>query len=177
MPVASASPTSPETGVRERRIFTKSKSSIERHDTGFGVFVNRKRSQQCNTLPAMGGSREKDVKKTLWENVSALMLAKYGRDNLKQLAHDSRVGVASVQRIKEMKTSVGIDIVSKIARSFRLDAYQLLCPNVEQEQFRTICEAYNIANETTRGLFVGFAEQIIDASKPSENLSGQADRT
>ena len=59
-----------------------------------------------------------DYKAILWANVSALMVAKYGKENLTRLANDSGAGPGTMTRIKEMKTSVGMDVLEKIAKVF-----------------------------------------------------------
>lgn len=67
-----------------------------------------------------------DSKVVLWRNVSALMRKRWGGENLSRLARDAGIGPGSATRIKEMRTSVGLDVLEKVAACFDLDPWQLL---------------------------------------------------
>ena len=73
-------------------------------------------------------SHEIDSNATLWQNVQALMVKHYGKENLSRLALDCSIGLGTAGRIKEQKTSVGIGVMDKIAAHFNLAAWQLLVP-------------------------------------------------
>lgn len=73
--------------------------------------------------------RTTDYKLLLWANVSALMIAKYGKENLTRLAADSGVGPGTMTRIKEAQTSVGLDVIEKIATVFGIEPWQLMHPD------------------------------------------------
>ena len=75
--------------------------------------------------------KKPDSKLVLWENVSALMKAKYGRENLTRLAAEAKVGPGTVSRIKAHETSVGLDVVEAIARIFKVEPWQLLVPGLD----------------------------------------------
>ena len=72
-----------------------------------------------------------DPRVVLWENVSALMVATWGKENLTRLSREAKIGPASCSRIKEMQTSVGLDVVDKIAEVFSLEMWQLLTPMLD----------------------------------------------
>ncbi len=72
-----------------------------------------------------------DSNATLWQNVQALMVKKFGRSNIKGFAAFCEVGVGTIQRIEEQKTSVGLAILDKIAAKFDLAAWQLLVPGFD----------------------------------------------
>lgn len=72
-----------------------------------------------------------DSNATLWQNVEALMLKKFGKVNLKGFATHCGIGIATVQRIKAQETSVGIAVLDKIAAAFDLAAWQLLVPGFD----------------------------------------------
>jgi hypothetical protein len=59
------------------------------------------------------------------------MLKHYGKENLTRLATDCKIGPGSATRIKEGKTSVGLEIVDKIARHFHLQPWELLVPTFD----------------------------------------------
>jgi hypothetical protein len=72
-----------------------------------------------------------DNNATLWSNVQALMLHHWGEVNLNQLARSCKIGPATAARIKEQKTSVGLNVLGRIADHFGLDAWQLLVPGLD----------------------------------------------
>jgi hypothetical protein len=98
--------------------------------TGFGAFVNHIRNSQTGTLPAMEISRQ-DPKQVLWANVHKLMEHRWGQENINRLSRDAKIGPGSASRIKEQKTSVGIDVVAKIAKAFDVEPWHLLLPNLD----------------------------------------------
>jgi transcriptional regulator with XRE-family HTH domain len=73
-----------------------------------------------------------NTRKQLWENVSALMRRRYGGENLTRLAKEAKVGPGSATRLKEQRTSVGIDILDKLARLFKVEPWQLLAPGLDE---------------------------------------------
>lgn len=72
-----------------------------------------------------------DGKKILWENLSILMVIKYGKENMSKLAHDAHIGAATMTRIKEQSTSVGTENLDKLAAALEVHAWQLLCPGFD----------------------------------------------
>jgi hypothetical protein len=72
-----------------------------------------------------------DSNATLWQNVQALMLKKFGKVNLLGFAKHCDIGLATVQRIKAQETSVGIAVLDKIAEKFDLASWQLLVPGMD----------------------------------------------
>lgn len=75
----------------------------------------------------------KDSKRVLWENVSRLMVARYGKENLTRLAADAKVGPGTSTRIKEQETSVGTDKLDLIAKAFGIQTWQLLVPGLDPD--------------------------------------------
>jgi hypothetical protein len=74
---------------------------------------------------------KKDSKQVLWENVSRLMVKRYGKENLTRLAADSGVGPGTCTRIKVQGTSVGLEVVEAIAKALEAEPWQLLVPNLD----------------------------------------------
>lgn len=74
-----------------------------------------------------------DSKSTLWINVKALMVKRYKKENLTRLSDETGVGLGTISRIKEQKTSVGLDTLEKIGDAFGLAAWQLLVPGMDPE--------------------------------------------
>lgn len=70
-------------------------------------------------------------KVVLWENVQKIMLAEYNKDNLWAFCKKVGIGPGTGQRIKEQETSVGMDVIEKIATAFDLQPWHLLVPNLD----------------------------------------------
>jgi len=69
---------------------------------------------------------KKDIKTVLWENVQALMLVDYKKENLGQFAKKCGIGAASMTRIKKRETGVMITTIESIARAYGLEPWELL---------------------------------------------------
>lgn len=72
-----------------------------------------------------------DTKQILWANVSNLMTHHWGKENLSELSRRAKIGLATCDRIKKRETSVGTDVLEKIAEVFNLQAWHLLTPGLE----------------------------------------------
>lgn len=73
----------------------------------------------------------RDSKKVLWDNVSRLMVARYGKENLTRLSQDAKIGPGTCTRIKEQKTSVGTDVIESVAKALKVDPWQLLVAGLD----------------------------------------------
>lgn len=102
-------------------------------------------------------AQERDSNTTLWMNVRALMLKHYGKENLSRLAAECEIGLGTAGRIKEAKTSVGIEVMGKIATRFGLEAWQLLVPDFDPENPPTL----QPLNELERKVY----RRIVDAAR------------
>ena len=74
-----------------------------------------------------------DPKLVLWQNVSALMRHHWGSDNLTKLSREAKIGPGTATRIKEMQTSVGLDVVDRVAEAFDLEMWQMLTPGLDPQ--------------------------------------------
>lgn len=72
-----------------------------------------------------------DSKRVLWKSVSALMHKHYGEENLTRLARECKIGPGTASRMKEGETSVGLEIIDKIAKRFGVQSWELLVPNFD----------------------------------------------
>lgn len=72
-----------------------------------------------------------DIKKVLWSNVQKRMVSLWEKENLTRLCNESSVGPGTATRIKEQSTSVGIDVLEKIAEPLGVAPWQLINPNME----------------------------------------------
>lgn len=70
-------------------------------------------------------------KKVLWDNVLALMTREFGEENVTKFAAWAKIGVGSVLRIREQKTSIGLDIIEKIAKRAGVTPWQMLVPGLD----------------------------------------------
>ena len=69
-----------------------------------------------------------DSRAALWHSVSALMRKQWGAENLTRLAKESGIGLGTCSRMKAQETSVGIEVVDKIAAAFSVEPWELLVP-------------------------------------------------
>lgn len=121
--------------------------------TESGRLVNRFRKADVTTISGM--SKKPSPKATLWANVSALMKAEYGRENLTRLSGDTGIGPGSASRIKAQNTAIGLDVLEKIARKFGIEPWQLLFPVEESEkEFLELCRAWKQADDNRRKMML-----------------------
>lgn len=75
--------------------------------------------------------KKTDLKQTLWNNIATLMRERYGgKENLTRMATECGIGAATVARLKEGSTSVGLDLIEQIANCFGVKPWQLLVPDI-----------------------------------------------
>lgn len=79
-----------------------------------------------------------DSKAVLWHNVSTLMRTRYGKENLTKMASEASIGPATASRIKEQRTSVGVDVLDALAALFKVEPWQLLLPELQAAQRKTL---------------------------------------
>ena len=104
--------------------------SISTEDTASGRFSQPNSVGKTSYCAEM---EKIDSKKVLWDNVSKLMVMRYGKENLTKLANSAKFGPGTATRIKDQETSVGTDILDKIADTFGLETWQLLVPHLDVE--------------------------------------------
>jgi hypothetical protein len=95
-----------------------------------------------------------DSRKVLWQSVSALMKKHYGGENLTRLAGDCKFGPGTASRLKEAKTSVGVEIIDKIAKHFHVSSWELLVPGFDPANRPTL----QPISEQERKLYARLAE-------------------
>ena len=112
-------------------------SNIEngRHMPSADTLARLSQALKCDADWLLHGDSKTDrlseeLRNTLWLNVQALMVAKYGAENLTRLAFDAGVGLGTATRIKQASTSVGLDVIAKIATVFGVAPWQLLAPGL-----------------------------------------------
>lgn len=142
------------------RFFTSSKSDMPLAYYESGMAVKHFRNDGVGSIPFM--AKTPPSKELLWANLTALMLHHWHEINLNRLAREAKIGPASAMRMKESRTSVGLDIVDSVAGVFGLRAWQLLLPDLDPKNVpvtmvsdaeRRLYEKYNkvrnILEETT----------------------------
>lgn len=103
------------------------------------------------------------LKAVLWQNVKALMVARYGKENLTRLATECRIGPGTATRIKEQRTSVGLDVLEQIAGTFHVEPWQLLVPGMDPSNPPVLRQA----NAAERELY----ERLLQAAKDLSKLN------
>ena len=79
-----------------------------------------------------------DSRVVVWASVSALMRKHWGAENLNRLAREAGIGPATVVRMKEQQTSVGLEVLDKVAAVFNAQSWQLLVPGMNPECMPTL---------------------------------------
>lgn len=90
---------------------------------------------RCVYAPTM---HKIDTRQVLWANVEALMNHHWGGENLSRLAREAKIGPGSTTRMKQQATSVGLELVDKVAELFGLQTWQLLVPGLEPKSPPTL---------------------------------------
>ena len=93
-----------------------------------------------------------DSRKPLWINLTALMQIHWGGENLNRLARECGVSPATATRIKKQQTSVGLEILDRLAESFRVSAHQLIDPDFNPHAPTSIAAASPMAADLARML-------------------------
>jgi len=104
--------------------------SHEPQHTASGRHVNRIRSKEAGKVLAMRNQKP-TVQAVLWQNVSALMIRHWGQENLSRLAREAKIGPGGATRLKQQTTSVGIDVLAKVAECFDVEPWHLLLPRLD----------------------------------------------
>lgn len=71
---------------------------------------------------------DRNTRSALWPRVQELMLSRWGKENQNRLAREAKVGVATIARMKSGDTSIGLDVIEKVAEALEVEAWQLICP-------------------------------------------------
>lgn len=72
-----------------------------------------------------------DSRRVLWASVSALMRHHWEGENLNRLAREAKVGPATCVRLKGQQTSIGLEVVDRIAAVFGVETWQLFVPGFD----------------------------------------------
>lgn len=91
--------------------------------TGFSTIAQPDSVDSYKYCPAMAKTNSSGV---LWRNVQALMAVRYGKENLTQFRIDAKIGASAATGIKTEGLSVGIGVLDKIAKEFKVSTWQLL---------------------------------------------------
>lgn len=105
------------------------------------------------------------------------MIRRYGKENLTRLAKEARLGPGTASRIKASETSIGIDVVEKVAKALKVPVYCLLVPPHDRTVVRLI-QAYNETDERGKlGLDIAVenAERRRDVGIAGTGKTGTAD--
>lgn len=81
-----------------------------------------------DNLPPMSAI---DSRRVLWASVSALMRHHWEAESLNRLSREAGIGLASCARLKAQETSIGLELVDKIAAVFGVETWQLFVPGFD----------------------------------------------
>ena len=66
------------------------------------------------------------------------MQKRYGKENLTRLAADAKIGPGTCSRMKAQETSVGLEVIDKVAALFDVEPWELLVPNFSPDNRPTL---------------------------------------
>jgi transcriptional regulator with XRE-family HTH domain len=72
-----------------------------------------------------------DSRKVVWASVSALMRHRWQGENISRLAREAKIGPATVARLKQQETSVGLEVLDRISEVLGVETWQLLVPGMD----------------------------------------------
>jgi hypothetical protein len=93
-----------------------------------------------------------DSKAALWQAILSLMQRHYGEENLLRLSKEAKIGLGSTSRLKAQETSVGVDLIDKVAARFKLEPWQLLVPGFDADKPPELATISPIALDVARML-------------------------
>lgn len=138
--------------------------------------VVKRNATHSEWRPAYHGRMgDRGIGGTLWDNVAALMLKRYGEENINRLARDAKIGPATVQGIKDGNRSVRLNTLEKIAKSFGIEPWQLIARGMDDEKFLEILTVWQETDGRGRRMLLTAAEgaKTTDetAAAPSERAA------
>jgi len=101
------------------------------------MHVNHKRNDGLFIIPLMEERPDKPrtAAETLWANIVALMVSRWGKENLNQLAREAGIGTATAARLKSKATNTRVGTIEAIARkAFKIEPWQLLVPGLDPDR-------------------------------------------
>jgi len=117
-----------------------------------------------------------DGKTVLWANVKARMQAVYGKENLTRLVSDAKIGPGTATRIKDQATSVGIDVLEKIAKPLKVQPWELLnpalgstAPDFVDQRFEALRKMYAAVKMEDRNAAISAAMIALAEFMPESN--------
>ena len=124
----------------------------------------------------LSGMNIYDGKTVLWANVKARMLSLYGKENLTRLVSESGIGPGTATRIKEQSTSVGIDVLEKIAKPLKVQPWELLnpalsstAPEVVDARFEALRRIYSAVRPEDRNGAISAAMIAMSSFMPESS--------
>lgn len=116
--------------------------------------VNHNRNKDevtvSDLIPDPPDMPQANSKPILWSAVLALMNKQYGGENLNRLAREAKVGPATSSRLKAQGTSVGLDVIDKLADHFKVKPWQLLVPGFDPDNPPDLAEASVMARDVAK---------------------------
>lgn len=95
--------------------------------------VNRTWYEVRHTLCGMA-DKLLTAQEILWKNVQAIMRYHFHEENLNRFANETKIGMGTISRIKAKEKDVRVGTLTKIAKRFGLQPWQLLMPGLDPAQ-------------------------------------------
>lgn len=98
-----------------------------------------------------------DSRKVVWSSVATLMHKHWNGENLNRLAREAKIGPATAARLKQQETSVGLEVLDRIAEVFEVETWQLLVPGIDADALPVLLPVTEAERK--------FYTQMVDATK------------
>jgi len=116
------------------------------------------------------GMAKNKWKKVLWVNIQSRMNTLYGKENLTRLIKEAHVGPGTVTRIKEQETSVGVDVIEKVATALKVEPWQLMHPTLgETFESNQPLALIDKAQAATNNIAIDVALKVLSAALEQAN--------
>ncbi len=109
------------------RAFTSAPEGIEDFiGTGVCPVVRIRSSPNLDESHAYRQPMATDPRKVLWQNLATLMTSRWGEVNKRRLAREAEIGETTMKRIVAADDSIGLEVINRLARVFRVPVWCLL---------------------------------------------------
>lgn len=116
----------------------------------------------------------KSAVQVLAAHLNALMDADPASSSTLKLAARSGVKQRTINNAQKARHDPKLSTIEGLARAFRLEPYQLLCPT-DDEKFLVLCRAWNEADPQGKELLMGAADVVLHRLSERRKDAGTPD--
>ena len=105
---------------------------------------------------------EQTLRETVWRNVSALMVKRWGRENLTRLGAESGTGPATPSRLKNYSQAVGLEVLQKLASALKVEPWELLQPAPFSPEASEIAKLFDAIEDESKDKAYAIIVQMLE---------------